>query len=345
MIISFNDKDCRGYCLRNILERQSNLRIHKSKMLSYESLLINVFVFGLIITAAAEDPTTSEPSTTPSTTTTEKPLPPIYTCTLNEANYCIFKDVNPDFPRYRFRPQAENTTAEEITKVLFESSSLSIFGEDICNAFPNLEFLGLDNTEVRTFDNDAFINCSKLFVLSARNNYIYELKTRSLQGLKSLQVLRLSNNEIATISTDVFWEMEDLRELDLGYNKIKEFSTALVKNLCELVELRLEGNELFDLDVETMAGPVFGHVCLKSLQLLGFDDSNLNCHRIPSILKSLKAKSIGAPKVFLYRHRSFSTKLVEGYKCYGEAEWAALYHRWLSRPSLNEIRRMIREEL
>lgn len=94
-----------------------------------------------------------------------------------------------------------------------------------------------------------------------------------------------------------------------------------------------------------MAEASFGRICLQNLRVLGFDDNNFSCHRIPSIVKALQAKKIGSPKAFPYKFRSYSTRSVEGYKCLGEVEWGALYLRQTNFVALKELAKMIKEDL
>lgn len=283
--------------------------------------------------------------TTESQTTTNEPELKTFVCRVDDTGYCIFENVYLSTEAYRFVPIAENISATLVKKVIFIDSDMEVFGPDICMTFPNLEILGIDNCNIKDFASSALLECKNLLTLSARGNRLEKLTAETLKGIENVRHLKLMDNNIAHIDDNTFYALESLVILELHNNKLNEFSTAIAAKMCTVRELRLDSNELFDIDVETLLGSSFGKICLTNLLSLGIDDNNINCHRISSIVKSFQSAGITPPKAFLYKHRSFSTKIVSGFKCLGETEWAALFAQKTNLVILNEIKRMVNNEL
>lgn len=278
------------------------------------------------------------------TTVTEPPLKS-YSCKMDDAGYCVFRNVYLPREAYRFVPIAENISAEYVDKIIFLSSDMEIFGPDICMTFPNLEALLIESSHIKQFAPGAFWDCTQLWSMSARYNHLKKLTAKTFEGLDSIKHLRLMDNEIEEIDDDTFYAFDSLAIVELQNNKLREFSSAIAAKMCKVHELRLDANELFDIDVESMLGQSFGRICLTNLWLFGIDDNNLNCHRIPSIVNSFKQAGLTTLQAFPYKYRSYSTKFVNDYKCLGEAEWAALFVQKSNLAYLNEIKRLLKEEL
>lgn len=204
-------------------------------MFKLKFLLSIILINGLSVVSSQMESTTVNPF-------------PTYVCRVNEAGWCVFQYVELRYESYRFVPISENISAADVKKILFDASTVNRFGPDICNTFPNLEQLGLDDVSLSWITNDAFEKCSNLIVFSARQNIIDELSSSIFNGLKSIQIIRLMDNEIGRIRTESISSLTELRVLELQNNKLTEFSTEIVSKNCNLQELRLDGNELMDLD-------------------------------------------------------------------------------------------------
>lgn len=86
---------------------------------------------------------------------------------------CVFKDLNINDTKYTFR--AKTSQNEEITKIWIVDSTVLTFGPEICNEFPNLRELVLENLGLRIVKHEAFRNCKNLFSLSLAFNGLSDL--------------------------------------------------------------------------------------------------------------------------------------------------------------------------
>ena len=83
----------------------------------------------------------------------------------------------------------------------------------------SLEYLLLNNNELRELDVDVFLNLSMLKVLQLGNNKLIRLPPHIFCKLNSLEYLFLHNNGLRELDTDMFLNLSILSMLYLGNNR------------------------------------------------------------------------------------------------------------------------------
>lgn len=139
---------------------------------------------------------------------------------------CVLQDVYLTRKSSGFTPVAPN--ASEIQVMQVNSYKIDVLTSDICNTFPNIRTLVLNQLEIKEIEKDAFENCTMLARLELQNNSLVSLDSNIFANNKQLKSLHLSNNPLVQLDIDIF------------------------KGLRALNTLEMENNYLLDLDVETL---------------------------------------------------------------------------------------------
>ncbi|XP_037954114.1 leucine-rich repeats and immunoglobulin-like domains protein 3 [Teleopsis dalmanni] len=134
----------------------------------------------------------------------------------------------------------------------------------------NLEILNLNRNLIKSIQNKALQNFSRLTSLYLRHNQIDVLQDHAFYGLGSLQNLDLSYNGIVAVSSASLQHLTRLTTLDLTHNFLRALTSDLITPLPSLSELRLAGNDISIVAKNAMDGALE----LKSLSL---QDNPLSC--------------------------------------------------------------------
>lgn len=108
----------------------------------------------------------------------------------------------------------------------------------------NLSTLNLNRNLIKSIQNKALANFSKLLTLSLRHNQIDVLQDHAFFGLGSLKTLDLSYNGIVAISSASLQHLTRLTTLDLTHNFLRALTADLITPLPSLKDLRLSGNDI-----------------------------------------------------------------------------------------------------
>ncbi|XP_030368949.1 slit homolog 3 protein [Scaptodrosophila lebanonensis] len=107
-----------------------------------------------------------------------------------------------------------------------------------------LESLNLNRNMIKSIQNKALQNFSRLASLSLRHNQIDVLQDHAFYGLAALDILDLSYNGIVAISSASLQHLTRLTTLDLTHNFLRALTSDLIVPLPSLRELRLAGNDI-----------------------------------------------------------------------------------------------------
>jgi Leucine-rich repeat (LRR) protein len=129
---------------------------------------------------------------------------------------------------------------------------------DICNAFPNLQFISIRETGLKEIDVDAFNNCKNLNTLSLEGNNISQIDPELFKGNSKVRDIFLSGNNIRQIDPELFKENSKLDAISLSHNEIEEFDLDMLKYTPNLEYFELSGNQLKELNFTRM--PVMEHL-------------------------------------------------------------------------------------
>lgn len=134
----------------------------------------------------------------------------------------------------------------------------------------NLESLNLDKNLIKSIQNKALQNLTRLTSLSLRHNQIDVLQDHAFYGLGSLEMLDLSYNGIVAISSSSLQHLVRLKVLDITHNFLRALTSDLIAPLPSLNELRLSGNDISIVSKNAFDGA-------KELKSLSLDENPLSC--------------------------------------------------------------------
>ncbi|XP_005187509.1 leucine-rich repeat neuronal protein 1 [Musca domestica] len=134
----------------------------------------------------------------------------------------------------------------------------------------NLASLNLNRNLIKSIQNKALMNFSRLTTLSLQHNQIDVLQDHAFYGLGSLETLDLSYNGIVAISSASLQHLTRLKTLDLTHNFLRALTSDLIKPLPSLVELRLSGNDISIVAKHALDGA-------RELKTLVMEENPLSC--------------------------------------------------------------------
>lgn len=168
-----------------------------------------------------------------------------YTCFIVET---IIR--NPDLPVIIQGEHLTGFTDDDVERVIFLRSRISIIPLDVFTTFTNLQILDVSGSGLRSINR--------------------------LENCENLQTVFASYNEIEVVQPNIFQDCLNLARLILSHNNINEFHS---NGLSQLVELRLDDNNLQEIDAET-----FGY--LSSVEILWLSDNGLSV-TFPTLLVAM----------------------------------------------------------
>uniref|UniRef100_A0A1I8P6T8 LRRCT domain-containing protein n=1 Tax=Stomoxys calcitrans TaxID=35570 RepID=A0A1I8P6T8_STOCA len=134
----------------------------------------------------------------------------------------------------------------------------------------NLASLNLNRNLIKSIQNKALMNFSRLTTLSLRHNQIDVLQDHAFYGLGALESLDLSYNGIVAISSASLQHLTRLKTLDLTHNFLRALTSDLITPLPSLVELRLSGNDISIVAKHALDGA-------RELKTLVMEENPLSC--------------------------------------------------------------------
>ncbi|XP_037042738.1 carboxypeptidase N subunit 2-like [Bradysia coprophila] len=109
----------------------------------------------------------------------------------------------------------------------------------ICDTFPNIEHLQLNNAGIITIDNSAFSGCSRVRRIDLHYNRITSISENAFVNLPEVSSISLGDNLLATLPENVFANQSNLTELVLDYNSFEYLPAGLFRPLKNLKSLFL----------------------------------------------------------------------------------------------------------
>ncbi|KAL9916145.1 leucine-rich tendon-specific protein isoform 1-T1 [Glossina fuscipes fuscipes] len=133
-----------------------------------------------------------------------------------------------------------------------------------------LSSLNLNRNLIKSIQNKALMNYSRLTTLSLRHNQIDVLQDHAFYGLGTLESLDLSYNGIVAISSASLQHLTRLKILDLTHNFLRALTADLITPLPSLTDLRLSGNDISIVAKHAMDGA-------RELKSLSMQENPLSC--------------------------------------------------------------------
>ncbi|KAI8120976.1 Chaoptin [Lucilia cuprina] len=181
-----------------------------------------------------------------------------------------FNDINIHHPMV-FENVSKSLKILELSFAVFPARSMeSIDPLDALYPLSQLMWLGLDNNNLKSLNNESFSNMRELSYINLGFNQLKSLPkglfipdihshlveidlgynsleriaARTFYNLGDLQTLNLQSNKIKIIEKDAFYNLEFLRYIDLSFNKISNISHQAFTILPNLASLDLMFNNL-----------------------------------------------------------------------------------------------------
>lgn len=206
-------------------------------------------------------------------------------CTMGEPFWCTLYVTNVSAYGEIFRPETVNETVIKTVWVECLTETPTLTG-DICNIFPNLEELWIQNCGVETVEPDAFKGCRNLFGLSLKGNLIKELEPNVFDYNVNLGHLYLSGNQLSDLPENIFGKLTKLERLNLDNNNFTELDFTKFTGLSELRYLEIYSNPLQDLN-ETEIFNVF-----KNLSQIWIGGTEIECDRLSELVNAFNGTEI-----------------------------------------------------
>lgn len=174
--------------------------------------------------------------------------PPVVRCkpTLEESGACVIEELT--------LPAADGKmkVLVEITKVTIgENSVVKTISGAICEAFPTLKHLYINEAHTTAIGKDAFAACPDLHSVHFKNNYLSKLDEGAFSGPTNVNHIDLSHNKIAKFPDKFFEKTTHLKHLKLHENSISDFPLSLIASAKHSLHiLCLAHNPIRDLDAE-----------------------------------------------------------------------------------------------
>jgi Leucine-rich repeat (LRR) protein len=146
-------------------------------------------------------------------------------------------------------PNLLQVTRIDLTRKGYTDIALGTFSN-----LPNLQYLYLDNNQIRKLQSNIFNNLPELRLLYLNANKIKELQPGMFNNLPNLDVLGLENNQIRELQPNIFNNLPALEYLILENNQIQELLPGVFNNLPALKHLDLENNQIQELQPHSYYG-------------------------------------------------------------------------------------------
>lgn len=233
---------------------------------------------------------------------TNPAMPLGYTCTMRFLPYS--RDMELNVTGTHLAGKSDN----DVNRVYITQSGVLYVPSPMFDIFKNVQIVEIDNVGLQFFNENSFINATKLkkfnsyrnkvqklggkgFVASGESleelllstNTIEEIDVDAFVGLNNLKELFILDNLIVSIPPGTFRDLKRLEYLNVGYNKLTELSGELFFGLESLKEIYLFWNKFTTLEAESFK-------TLPKLQTLGFHSNPLEDVHINAFsgLESLK---------------------------------------------------------
>lgn len=240
-------------------------------------------------------------------------------CNEYSNGYCyLYVYVNRTHPR--FQPLSSN--AESI-KTVSLSGQVFVLGEDICSAFPNVEYLDLSYARIEEILPGALDKCKNVRNINLNNNNIRVLPRDTFRYNLQVKYLNMQRCHLKKLETWLFTSLFSLTELNLDGNFLTEFSSDLVKTNKNLTYLNLSANDLLDIDEVKLLE------YLPNLKSLALSNNQLSCDRIQQIKSNLDGSNAYLANYYNYdiRKRFYLQDSVDNFLCLPIDTWLNVYNQ------------------
>lgn len=133
----------------------------------------------------------------------------------NDRYTCVIRDVQLTITSIT-TTHIDGFGNDDVTRVYFKNSWLSIVPGIIFDTFPNLDFLSIANCGLNIITDQTFNKCGKLEFLDASNNHIIHVEETSLRNCTSLVSIDLSGNPVDSLGAQLYHLDPVLKKIHLN---------------------------------------------------------------------------------------------------------------------------------
>lgn len=163
-------------------------------------------------------------------------------------NLCILQGLNMTSLDKHFLP-IPNHSVTDIDAVRIEKSKVEVLTGDICKTMPFIKVFGGASIGLRSIEENAFKECTKLERILLQGNFLSTLSSQIFHWNPELTEVRLWKNELTEIDENLFENNKKLTEIDLSENLLDAMPMNLFQNTKKLTKVLLTrySNKLNDL--------------------------------------------------------------------------------------------------
>lgn len=253
-------------------------------------------------------------------------------CTTDDEFWCVFSSVNTTKEKLMFNPTADKPYL--VKKVKFTKSTIHTLTNEICNAFPNLKELELDQVSLEKIGVAALYNCTKLTDVSFWTNALVDLPDDIFKNNLLIETLTFQHNNMKQINPIILSNLTKLKTIAINENYLTEFPVYKMPLVSSLVTIWIHHNDLMDLDEQEI---IYKFPNLKTIYM---EDNPFNCDRLKVILAAFQRKNITVDRWHdSPRDRKYTLTTVDNVDCLSDEE----REKYLSKDRLSILKLQLDE--
>lgn len=233
----------------------------------------------------------------------------------NHMEQCVLENIHLNKTHFKFNIEA--TSPLQIKWITVYESTIPVLTSEICNKFPNVENIDLQNIKIEDILEDAFYNCKKVKSVLLNGNRLSKLLHSTFDNNQEIERLEMQYNQIRSIGNPAtqYHNLPKLKVLLLHKNYLKEFNSMLFRFSENLEVLNLASNDLFDIDEMDLLES------FKHLSSIAYNDNQLSCHRVVQINGAFENAGVKISRVDYYNTRFYDVEVYQNIKCLSDTVW------------------------
>ena len=132
----------------------------------------------------------------------------------------------------------------KVKKLTLRNNKLRSISNKSFSGMKFLVYLSLDSNNIKTIDDNAFIDDEKLSEINLSVNQIETIGLLTFAGLNSLEFLWMAKNKITVVEPNSLNNLRLLKKISLDNNRINCIYVETFKNVFLLEEIYLQENQI-----------------------------------------------------------------------------------------------------
>lgn len=221
-------------------------------------------------------------------------------------SFCTIQDPvtsknNPNF-------KISHPTPHKVGQVVVSGGNLAVFTSEICDYFPNLSILYLQQTGVQELDANALDNCANLLGWFVKSAKIEEIPLNFFQNMPLLDYVYFNDTPIKRIDPAQFHGSQKLAELYISLSHIEEFPLESITS-DSISFIFIESSNLKDFPAEEYMKR------FPRAEYVGYSDNDIKCSRVQEMNDFFNERGVEVFTIFSRKPREEEVVEVEGVLC------------------------------